>query len=387
MPRLRTLALPTLLPLLLSACSTDQAVNYSKSYAKNHVKNYATNAALNELGPAGDAIAIGMNLEKDTIGFEALVHLLLKEARVNWGDEKKSSSKEYVKYTNHYRTRVFVDFEAGSVHVETLDRQDLRKAIAAILLTPYAPDQVDLFSDKDVPVGEEPMLYGQVLDHESQPIRWQWRALRYADYLIDRQMSSRKSAKGQVYAVDFSLVEDHLSQREYQYASLVRKYSKVYAVEESLIYAVIRTESSFNPYAVSSSNAYGLMQIIPKTAGRDVFDKVKNLPGQPSKSWLFQPHNNIDTGTAYLALLDNHYLKNIRNPLSRKYTTISAYNGGAGNVFATFDRNRDRAVQKINRLQPNQVYWALTKKHPRDESRRYLEKVSSAQKDFYKGKI
>ncbi|WP_422450998.1 MULTISPECIES: murein transglycosylase domain-containing protein [unclassified Endozoicomonas] len=149
-----------------------------------------------------------------------------------------------------------------------------------------------------------------------------------------------------------------------------------------------RTESSFNPYAVSSSNAYGLMQIIPKTAGRDVFDKVKKLPGQPSKNWLFQPNNNIDTGTAYLSLLENHYLKQIRDPLSRKYTIISAYNGGAGNVFATFDRNsRDRAIQKINGLKPNQVYWALTQKHPRGESRRYLEKVSTAQKDFYQGNI
>ncbi|WP_419835607.1 membrane-bound lytic murein transglycosylase MltC [Endozoicomonas atrinae] len=380
MPRLRNLIILTALSSpLITSCSTEQASSYAA--------NYVTKAALKELGPAGDAISMGMSLENDVIAFEALVRILIKEARVTWGDEKKASSKEYVKYTNHYRTRVFVDFETGKVHVETLDRNDLRKAIAAILLTPYAPEQVDLFSDKDVPVGEEPMLYGQVLDHENQPIRWEWRALRFADHLIQNDLITRQSSKGRVYAVDFDLVEDHLSKRQYQYASLVRKYSRIYDVEESLIYAVIRTESSFNPYAVSSSNAYGLMQIIPKTAGRDVFDKVKNIPGQPSKNWLFQPHNNIDTGTAYLSLLENHYLKNIRDPLSRKYTIISAYNGGAGNVFATFDRNRDRAVQKINGLKPSQVYWALTQRHPRGESRRYLEKVSTAQKDFYKGNI
>ncbi|MBO9495745.1 membrane-bound lytic murein transglycosylase MltC [Thalassotalea sp. G20_0] len=381
MPRLRTL-------ILLTALSSPLITGCSSGQANSHGANYVTNAALKELGPAGNAIAIGMDREKDVIAFEALVRILIKEARVAWGDEKKASSKEYVKYTNHYRTRVFVDFDSGKVHVETLDRTDLRKAIAAILLTPYAPDQVDLFSDRDVPVGEQPMLYGQVLDHEKQPIRWQWRALRYADYLIQNQLTTRRSPKGRIYAVDFELVEDHLSQRQYQYASLVRKYARIYDVEESLIYAVIRTESSFNPYAVSSSNAYGLMQIIPKTAGRDVFDKVKKLPGQPSKNWLFQPHNNIDTGTAYLSLLENHYLKQIRDPLSRKYTIISAYNGGDGNVFATFDRNsRDRAIQKINDLKPNQVYWALTQKHPRGESRRYLEKVSTAQKDFYQGNI
>ena len=82
----------------------------------------------------------------------------------------------------------------------------------------------------------------------------------------------------------------------------------------------MRTESSFNPYAISHANAYGLMQIIPSTAGKDVFDRVKNKPGQPSRDYLFQPHQNIDVGTAYLSLLDTHYLSRIRDPLTRKYT-------------------------------------------------------------------
>lgn len=312
---------------------------------------------------------------------------LAKAARDNWGDDTVSSKTVYVKYTNRYRTRAFVDFAEGSVHVETLDRDHLRYAIAAIVLTPYAPDQVDLFSDKDVPVGEEPMLFGQILDQDGQPVRWNWRALRFADYLIEHHLHSRNSPRGRVYAVDFHLTEDHISQRQYHYADVVRKFSRTYQVDESLVYSVIRTESSFNPYAVSSSNAYGLMQIIPGTAGRDVFQRVKKIPGQPSKEWLFDPDNNIDTGTAYLALLNGHYLKGVKHPLARKYTVISAYNGGAGNVFKTFDRDRERAIAKINQLAPDRVYQALTEQHPRGETRRYLEKVTTAQKDFAQGNI
>ena len=193
--------------------------------------------------------------------------------------------------------------------------------------------------------------------------------------------------EGRVYAVDFYLTEDHMSQRQYHYASVVRKFAKTYQVDESLVYSVIRTESSFNPYAVSSSNAYGLMQIIPSSAGRDVFERVKKIPGQPSKEWLFDPDNNIDTGTAYLALLNGHYLKGIKHPLSRKYTVISAYNGGAGNVFKTFDSDRERAIDKINAMAPERVYQALTGQHPRGETRRYLEKVTTAQEDFARGNI
>lgn len=61
---------------------------------------------------------------------------------------------------------------------------------------------------------------------------------------------------------------------------------------------------------------------------------------------------------------------------------ISAYNGGTGGVLATFDPDRKQAMKDINHLQPNQVYWALTNKHPKAEARRYLEKVLNFQKEF-----
>ncbi|OED40498.1 lytic murein transglycosylase [Endozoicomonas sp. (ex Bugula neritina AB1)] len=372
--KLLAIALP-----LLTSCSSSQVTNYAT--------NYATKTVLNQMGTTGDIISLGMDAQKDVIAFEALVRMLAQEVEFTWGDDKTAGTKEYVKYTNDYRTRVFIDFESGKVHIETLDQNNLRDAIISTLLTPEDPGKVDIFSDQEITLGEEPMLYGQVLDQDNKPIRWNWRAERFAHYLLTHRATTKDTEKGLVYAVDFDLVSDHLAKREYQYAQLVRQYAQRYNINESLIYAIMRTESSFNPYAVSHANAYGLMQVIPRTAGRDVFDKVKNRPGQPSKSYLFKPHNNIDTGTAYLSLLDTRYLKGIHDPLARKYAVISAYNGGAGNVFKTFDNNRSRAVEKMNNLKPNQVYWALTKRHPLSESRRYLEKVTKAEKDFYKGDV
>ena len=219
----------------------------------------------------------------DEIAFEALIRTLAHEAMANWGDQKSASRREYVKYTNNYRTRVFVNFDHGKIHVETLDRSNLRAAIVETLLTPDDPSQVDLFSASDVPTGKEPVLYGQVVDHQGQPIRWPWRAEKYADYLLQNQLSRRTGSHGTVYAVDFDLVQNHMQQRQYQYASLVKQHPRKYAVEESLIYAIMRTESSFNPYAVSPANAYGLMQVVPATAGRDVFRLVHGRRGQPSR--------------------------------------------------------------------------------------------------------
>ena len=104
--------------------------------------------------------------------------------------------------------------------------------------------------------------------------------------------------------------------------------------------------------------------------------------GMPSKGFLFNPENNIQYGTAYLHLLHSKYLNSIQNLVSREYCIIAAYNTGAGNVLRTFDRDRNRAPQRINSLDPLQVFKTLRTKLPYDESRRYLAKVMDAKKEF-----
>ncbi|NKB39392.1 MAG: membrane-bound lytic murein transglycosylase MltC [Gammaproteobacteria bacterium] len=309
-----------------------------------------------------------------------------------WGDKdpQQPGPKDYVKYTDKYYNRAHIDFEAGLVTVETVapDNQKsyLKKAIVTTLLTPDDPRKVDLYSDTE-PVSEgsgKPFLYQQVLDHDGQAIAWEWRAKRYADYLVTNKLNKITLAKRAGLRVQFPLIASHQQLRAYKYASLVQKYSRKYSVTESLIYGVIKTESSFNPFAVSHAPAYGLMQIVPRTAGKDVFEKIKQKPGQPSPQYLYDPENNIDTGTAYLKILQERYLVKVRNSNARRYSVISAYNGGAGNVLKTFSSDRNRAIDKINQLSPDQVYDQLTSKHPSQESRRYLYKVTEAQKEFWK---
>ena len=56
-----------------------------------------------------------------------------------------------------------------------------------------------------------------------------------------------------------------------EYQALVEQYCQEFSVEPALCYAVIRTESSFNPEATSSIGARGLMQLTEET-----FDWVKS---------------------------------------------------------------------------------------------------------------
>jgi len=56
---------------------------------------------------------------------------------------------------------------------------------------------------------------------------------------------------------------------------VIRKAQKKYGVEFSLIKAVIKVESDFNPEAVSKKGAKGLMQIMPDNFKSLAFGKVK----------------------------------------------------------------------------------------------------------------
>ncbi len=106
-----------------------------------------------------------------------------------------------------------------------------------------------------------------------------------------------------------------------RYDVIIKKAQKRYGVEFSLIKAVIKIESSFNPKAVSKKGAKGLMQIMPMN--------YKTL----SVKDPFDPSDNILGGTLYLQRLLRRYKYKL--PL-----VLAAYNAGP------------EAVDKYKRIPP-----------------------------------
>ncbi|MBD2870157.1 lytic transglycosylase domain-containing protein [Paenibacillus arenilitoris] len=138
---------------------------------------------------------------------------------------------------------------------------------------------------------------------------------------------------------------NHPSPVTSEYDELIMQASSKYNVDASLIQAVIRTESGFRADAVSGAGAKGLMQLMDGTArGLGVTDS-------------FDPEQNIDGGTKYLAMLLRKYDGNVQ-------VALAAYNAGPGRV--------DRAGIKTNeQLIAN--HEALP-----EETQRYVAKVLQA---------
>lgn len=105
-----------------------------------------------------------------------------------------------------------------------------------------------------------------------------------------------------------------------EYKKEIIYYADAYDLDRALIFAVVKTESSFNKDAVSSKGATGLMQITKRT-GKYVASEL----GVKSYD-LTNVSDNLNLGCYYLSRLKKRFID--------EYTALSAYNAGEGNVSA-----------------------------------------------------
>lgn len=326
--------------------------------------------------------------------YDNLVSLLTGNVKKTWGKKevKLPSRVQYIKYTQNYMSRAVVDFDAGLVTVETLDDKDprtsLKNAIVTTLLTPNDPRAVDLYTDSGITLTseKEPYLLGLVVDQNRKPVGSPADAEGFADHLLQAQAATREieldGARKNALYVKIPMVANFENKQAEKYSQHVEKFAAQYQISPSLVYAIIRTESNFNPFAVSSAPAFGLMQLVPTSGGREGYRRAKGADEIPSKQYLFDAQNNIELGAALLNVLTYSQLEPVANQVSREYCVISAYNTGPGNVLRTFSKNKVTAVNTINSLSPSGVYQKLRSNLPYEETRQYLHKVVNYRKQF-----
>ncbi len=160
------------------------------------------------------------------------------------------------------------------------------------------------------------------------------------------------------------------------YDELIQRKCEEYNVDWRLISALIFTESSFEPNAVSWVGAQGLMQVMPDAAKTFNVDEY------------LAPEGNLEAGIRLFKWLDKVFMKEIPNPDERIKFVLASYNVGLGHV-----RDAQRLAEKYGKIgivwQDNVDYYLLNKSRPEflndpvvkygscrgDEPYQYVQKV------------
>jgi membrane-bound lytic murein transglycosylase C len=171
-----------------------------------------------------------------------------------------------------------------------------------------------------------------------------------------------------------------LPARARPFVEAINRENSEFELSAELLLAIMETESAFNPMARSPIPAFGLMQIVPASAGQDATAKLFGKPRLLAPSYLYNAENNIRVGAAYFNILYYRYFKGIEDPLSRLYCAIAAYNTGPGNVSLALTGSGMKlrpAIRIANTMTPDQVYQHLLRELPYEETINYLRKVTS----------
>jgi LysM repeat protein len=255
--------------------------------------------------------------------------------------------------------------------------------IGDTLIIPLPHPHLHLGDENNKPSATAPVLAGQLSTRSGAPVSYTNLMTFVKERVIPGNMSTRTitgkdGQQRKAVTLRFKLASDHLRVRAQRYYPLVEEHARKYGHDPALIMAVIHTESAFNPRARSPIPAYGLMQLVPRTGGREAYTFVHKRDRIPTASFLYQPSGNIELGSAYLHLLQARYLKAVTNEQNRLYCAIAAYNTGMGNMARAFQQDGSvrRALQLVNRMTPEKVYDQLRAFAPSRQTRAYVKKVN-----------
>lgn len=297
-----------------------------------------------------------------------------------WSKKEVSGKHKWVEYSPDFKAKKVINYEKEYISIDVIaknEREAKKKIVKEFdkisgytVKKAYTNDILEkkiakkLKKDrKDIKSNEKLVLFNQKQKNRAKK----------------NIVLKKKKYKGNfIYNVKIKLPPKSILNKAKSYKSDVVKQSKKVNIPMELIYAIMHSESSFNPMARSHVPAYGLMQIVPRSAGIDTYKFLYGKKKMLSSSYLYNYKNNILIGSNYLHIIYYRYMKKIKNPQSRLYCTIAAYNTGAGNVSKTFIGNYNiyKASAVINKMTSQEVYNKLIRDLPYSETKHYLKKVN-----------
>lgn len=327
----------------------------------------------------------------------------VKEISAMWGGDNvvESTNKEWVEYSDDGQSRSVVDFEQGEAKIEIIITPEeessevkleakVEEKVKDLIVNKGKTKDYDSSKEKAVPLQETPVLENQVQTPSGEVITENnvnegVKEIVQEAVIEKKEITGDDGEKRQVVTIKLDLAPNHIKTRAEVYKNEVEKYCLKYDVDPALAYAVMQTESSFNPKAKSHVPAYGLMQIVPSSAGQDCAASLKKDFVKPTANYLYEPENNIEMGVHYLHLLKKRYYTKVTDPRSRDLCVIASYNTGAGNVARALrgDTKISKAIPQINEMSYDELFKYFEKKLL-PETQNYIRKVTERMNDFNK---
>jgi membrane-bound lytic murein transglycosylase C len=308
-----------------------------------------------------------------------------------WDHFDESSSKKWVDYSDKGDAVSKVDFEKGDIQVEVLvpledvtggkkkagslsDLNDAeRQKLRGLAQDKLVKQTQKALSEKDATTGE--VLKGQVKAPDGKLVtpksapRFVRDTVAPNMQIEDKPIVAEDGKPRLKVTVTIPLVADHLLVRARLHKEQIEAAAKRYDLDPAFVCAVIHTESEFNPRARSGAPAFGLMQLMPKTAAREayrfLYKEDKILP----PDYLYDPDHNILLGATYLHLLQVGQFAKIKDPLNQRALMIAAYNCGPGCVRKYVLAGRD-----VNALSNAELLDVISHTVPK-ETREYVPRV------------
>ena len=307
-----------------------------------------------------------------------------------WNEFKESSPTDWVAYNNDFSSRSSVDFKNGKINISTVINQNPEKAKKNI-----ANQLSAILSEKTE--ANTPILKNQVINplKPSQELSKK-NITAFAKQILkkaNRVKITGKDGKVRIkYTVSLKMVPNHLQKRIKMFRPQIERNCKRFRINPDLALSIIHTESYFNPKAYNRrGNAYGMMQIVPKYAGKIMNKSLNNKNSAPSSKYLYNPKNNLKMGIGYLRWLANNKWSKIHNKKNLEYCLICSYNGGPGSIYKAMtgkmrnihQKKWNKMIKNLNNMNSKKLYLHLRKKIPFAETRNYLKTVSEREIKIY----
>ncbi|RUO75761.1 transglycosylase SLT domain-containing protein [Idiomarina seosinensis] len=307
-----------------------------------------------------------------------------KQLSKTWEQPELASKKRWVSYSDDAHQKTVIDYQDNTVTVEVQGQvnqqqllQRLNRRIDQLRNTTVGQA---IANDPVVKRLPKPIAINVGRDNNTRLIDGvgQLTKKEIVEHLVTEKNTKRTTK------ITVKLPDSSYQERVQRVLPSAQTYAQKHGLSVPLMLAIIHTESSFNPLARSHIPAFGLMQIVPTSAGKDVSQFLYGEQRLFAPAYLFDQDNNLEAGSVYFYLLTRRYFKNISDDTKRELMAIAAYNTGPGNVANTFGvgTSLTEASLQANQMTSDQLKQHLMTYLPAQETKNYLTKVLKRKKYY-----